>query len=295
MKSYILCAVFLMSMVPVSICAGENPVLARIGDEKITSADLERVIGYYSPDQQKQLQDDPQMRAALLRRIVQGKVLADIARSKGFDKREDIREQLRFLVNDYLAMEFVRREIISKIEVSEDDKKLYYKTYRESFMTPEMVKAAHILIRLGKNASEDEKKRAREKAEDILERLKKGEDFADLAAEFSEDAASRDRGGDLGLFPRGTMAPDFEEVVFSLKPGETSGIVETHLGFHIIKLEERKAPALRSYKEVEEKIESEIFKQAKKSRVEDFIEKAMEESGVEFEPISPPGSHVGNP
>jgi peptidyl-prolyl cis-trans isomerase C len=295
LKSFILCAVFLLSMASVSICADKNPVLARIGDEKITSADLDRVIGYYSADQQKQFRGDPQMRAALLRRIVQGKVLADIARSKGFDKLEDIREQLRFLVNDYLAMEFVRREVISKIEVSEDDKKLYYKTYRENFMTPEMVKAAHILIRLDNNASEDEKKCAREKAEDILERLKKGEDFAKLATEFSEDPASRDRGGDLGFFPRGTMTPDFEEVVFSLKPGETSGIVETHLGFHIIKLEERKAPELRPYEEVEDKIESEIFKQAKKSRVEDFIEEAMEESGVEFEPIPPGGSGVGQP
>ncbi len=295
MKGYILCAVFLVSLVPVSVYAGENPILARIGEEKITSADLERVIGYYSPDQQKQLQDDPQMRAALLRRIVQGRVLADLARSKGFDKREDISEQIKFLVDDYLAMEFVRREVISKIDVSEDDKKLYYKTYRENFMTPEIAKASHILIRLDKNASADEKKRARKKAEDILERLNQGENFAKLATEYSEDPVSRDRGGDLGFFPRGTMDPDFEEVVFSLKPGETSGIVETHLGFHIIRLEERKAPELRPYAEVEDRIEGEIFKQAKQSRVEDFIEKAMKESGVEFEPIPPGGSGVGQP
>jgi len=80
----------------------------------------------------------------------------------------------------------------------------------------------------------------RAKAEEILRRVRAGEDFAKLADEFTEDPSGRGRGGDLGWFGRGVMVKPFEDAVFALKPGELSGIVETQFGFHIIKLEERR-------------------------------------------------------
>jgi parvulin-like peptidyl-prolyl isomerase len=81
---------------------------------------------------------------------------------------------------------------------------------------------------------------ARAKAEEILRRVRAGEDFAALAGQFSEDPGSRTRGGDLGWFGRGMMVKPFEEATFALKPGEVSGIVESQFGYHIIKLEERR-------------------------------------------------------
>jgi parvulin-like peptidyl-prolyl isomerase len=83
-------------------------------------------------------------------------------------------------------------------------------------------------------------KASRAKAEDILRRVRAGEDFAALAGQFSEDPGSRTSGGDLGWFSRGMMVKPFEDATFALKPGEVSGIVESQFGYHIIKLEERR-------------------------------------------------------
>lgn len=83
-------------------------------------------------------------------------------------------------------------------------------------------------------------KLSRTKAEEVLKRVRAGEDFAKLAQEFSSDPGSKEKGGDLGWFGAGSMVPEFEKAAFALKPGQVSEIVETKYGFHIIKLDERK-------------------------------------------------------
>lgn len=99
------------------------------------------------------------------------------------------------------------------------------------------IQAAHILVSF-KGSRGPNQTRTKEEARGIIDgiiaRLKKGEDFGKLAGEFGEDG-TKARGGDLGVFGRGQMVKAFEDAVFGLKPGETSGVVETEFGFHVVK------------------------------------------------------------
>lgn len=265
-----------------------DPVLARMGERKITLSDLNRIIAYYPQDKQTQLLQNPQNKATLLRRVVQGMVLSQSARDEGFDKQADVREQVEMLVNDFIATEYLRRKVVEKIVVTEDDMKSYYKTYQDDFKTPEMVKARHILIRVDKSASAEDKGKAKEKAGEILKKIKAGGDFVALAAEVSEDPGSKTKGGDLGFFARGRMMPEFEKAAFSLKVGEVSEVIETPYGFHIIKLEEKREAAIEPYEKVKERVREKVFNEFKKAKVENFLEKTMNAAKAELnlDPLS---------
>ena len=104
------------------------------------------------------------------------------------------------------------------------------------------VRARHILLRLAPDATSDQRDSALALANDLRARAQAGENFADLAQEFSQDPGTRQSGGDLGFFGRGQMVAPFEAAAFALDVGEVSDVVETPFGLHIIKLEERRAP-----------------------------------------------------
>jgi peptidyl-prolyl cis-trans isomerase C len=276
-------------MLDVSAFASDDTILAKVGDKKITIGDFNRIIGYYDEEKQKLMEQQPSYKVIILKRIVQGMVISRIAREKGFDKRADVKEQLELLANDFITTEYLKKEVLDKITVTEEDMKLYYKIHEEEFKTPEMVRARDIFIKLDPSASDEIKKKAKERAEEIVKKAKAGEDFAKLATEFSDDPGSKAKGGDLGLIRKGKMGPDFDRVVFSLNPGEMSDVFETPAGYHIVKVEEKKESVLEPYDKVKEKIKDKVLADLRKTRVEEFIDKSMEEAGVElnFEPLSP--------
>lgn len=126
-----------------------------------------------------------------------------------------------------------------------------YKSNPKRFEQAEQVRARHILVAAKET-------NARSTAEKLLSDLKAGADFDALAKTKSQDPGSASRGGDLGFFARGRMAPAFEEAAFALvKPGDLSGVVETSFGFHIIRLEERKAAGPQAFAEVREQLRQE--------------------------------------
>ncbi len=116
----------------------------------------------------------------------------------------------------------------------------YYEAHAsDRFTAPEEVRARHILIELRPDADEQARAAARKKAEDVLAKVKQGGDFAALAKEFSDDPGSASKGGDLGLFGRGKMVPQFDDAAFALASGQLSEVVESPFGFHIIKVDEK--------------------------------------------------------
>jgi len=282
------CSVVAVCSLYLPAFASDDAVLAKIGDKKITVAEFEKFVSSYPREQQKLLEENPKNKENLLRRMVQVKTLSEIAKSQGLDNDEGIKQQIAYYTEEILAQSLLRKEI-EKINITDEDVKSYYKVNEKSFVTPEMVKARHILVKVDKSASEEEKKKAREKAEDILKKIKAGEDFAKLAGEVSDDPGSKVKGGDLGFFGRGRMVKPFEEAAFSLKPGEVSGLVETQFGFHIIKVEERKEAGVEPFEAVKEKVRTKLQNEVTKEKTKDFIDAAMKNAGVEIHPELLPG------
>jgi peptidyl-prolyl cis-trans isomerase C len=264
--------------------AQEDAIAALIGNKKITVSDFNTIIGYLDSEKQKAIEKNPQLKESLLRQIVQTMVISDIAKKQGFDNKPDVKKQLELFADNFLVNEFLRREVAQKATVSEDDIKTYYDGHKDEFKTSDMIRARHILIKVAPQSSEEEKKKAKEKAEGILKKIKDEEDFAGLANNYSDDASSKLTGGDLGFFPRGKMVKPFEDAAFALKPGEVSGIVETQFGYHIIKLEEKKAASIEPLENVKERIRQKLLQDSMRVKVSDFIEKAMKDSKVEIHP-----------
>jgi peptidyl-prolyl cis-trans isomerase C len=283
MYRYVYCiAVLLISLCICGNAVAQDDVLAKFGDKEITVADLDKVIGFLDAQKQQMIEQNPQLKEQLLRQLAQSFVIADLAKKAGYEKEADIAEQLEFLKDSFLANVYVKREIIDKIQISDDDIKAYYKAHEAELKTPEMVRARHILFRVSDNASEEEKQKILKKAEEILDKIKSGEDFAQLASEFSDDTVTKTNGGDLGVFARGRMVKSFEDAAFALKQGEVSEIVETPFGYHIIKVDEKIDASVTPYDSVKESIKQRLIQERTQSEISAFTEKALKDAGVEF-------------
>jgi len=157
------------------------------------------------------------------------------------------------------AVEINPRKLAAEMSVDDADIRAEYDKRKTEFLQPEQRKASHILIRVAKNASEQARKDARKKIESIQARLKAGEDFAKLAKALSDDKATAGKGGELGWFKAGTMAPEFDQAVFAMDKGDISDIVETQFGYHLIHLEDVRPAHQKSYDEVKDKIRDELL------------------------------------
>ncbi|MCK9859107.1 peptidylprolyl isomerase [Paenibacillus sp. ATY16] len=143
----------------------------------------------------------------------------------------------------------IRKILEPQVKVTDEDIKAYYDQNKASMSTPEQIRASHILVA------------TKEEAEDILKQLKAGADFATLAKEKSTDTGTKDNGGDLNFFGKGSMEPAFEDAAFKLKKGELSGIVQTSYGYHIIKKTDEKAAVTPTLEEKKEDIKYQLVTQ----------------------------------
>ncbi|MEO7270986.1 MAG: peptidyl-prolyl cis-trans isomerase [Vicinamibacterales bacterium] len=161
------------------------------------------------------------------------------------------------------------QSIRARTQVTPQDVQRYYEDNEAQYATPEETRASHILLKTeGKDDAAVKKQ-----AEDLLAQIKSGGDFAALAAKFSEDDSNKDKGGDLGLFPKGQMVPEFDTVAFSLQPGQISDVVKTSFGYHIIKVVERKPATKRTLDEVRAQIEDQL----KSQRAQDEAQRTVTE------------------
>lgn len=176
--------------------------------------------------------------------------------------------------------QLIDEEVRAKITIEDKEVKSYYDANPQLFEQPEQVKASHILIKVDADAPQEKKDEARKKIESIQEKAKNGEDFATLAKTYSE-GPSGPNGGDLGYFRRGQMVKPFEDAAFNLKPNETSDIVETRFGYHLIKVVDKKPAQKMAYDDVKERLSEHLKKQKADSEAGTYIQGLRSSAKIE--------------
>ncbi|MCX6152322.1 MAG: peptidylprolyl isomerase [Ignavibacteriales bacterium] len=158
---------------------------------------------------------------------------------------EKIKRELRDDVQKYLMAESLKQKMFGMMDATRREVEEFYNDYKDSLgLIQEKYKLAHIFI--NPKAGEKVKQNAKERALAILDSIKAGKDFAEMAKKYSEDPGSAVQGGDLGFTKRGRLVPEFESAAFSLADGQLSEPVESVFGFHIIQLVERKGESIHS-------------------------------------------------
>ncbi len=165
----------------------------------------------------------------------------------------------------------------------------HYESNEDEFKQPEQVRARHILLKVPTNVSDEREAEIRVKAESLLQQLRDGADFDELAKEHSEDAATAEKGGDLGLFPQGQMVAPFDKAVFAMEVGELSEPVRTTFGFHLIRLEDKVDAGVKSLAEVKDDIEKTLRQERSKEAALSFVDDIMifvEEDPQQFDALA---------
>lgn len=169
-------------------------------------------------------------------------------------------------LKNYLTM---RKLIEPQIKITDEELKTYFDENKDSLGEAEQVKASHILV-------EDEAT-----AKEIKQKLADGADFAELAKEYSTDEGSKENGGELGFFPRGTMVTEFEDVAFSLPINEISEPVKSDYGYHIIKVEEKKEAKEANFDDSKAAIKETLIDEKMESEYTTWLEEKKKDYDIE--------------
>jgi len=276
-------AVFLCAAFAGRLPAEEtNPVLGKVGDFVLREADLDRILASQPPAVQRRFQDNPQQRYSLVREILMKKAIVAKAKRDGFDRKPEIKEQLSYVFDNFISQEYLAKVVSAGATVPEEELRKYYREHEMDFQLPEQITVRHILIASLNDAKPEEREKARTRAEAILQRLNRGEDFAKLAGEVSEDQVSAPKGGELApITPGKTNSEEFEKAAFALKAGQTSGIVATAYGFHIIKMVQRQEKRTAPFAEARDFIYNKLKSELEQKKAEEFVEQAVKDAAME--------------
>jgi len=306
-------------------------VVAKIGDDKITKADIlvefKPVIAMMKESGQLDSVPADVWKSEVKERLedlIATKLLLKLAEADGYKPdpakaEEEFKKLTAQLPPEQLAetlakqgmtqeaikariamglviQQWIEEKVAPNIKVSDEDAEKFYRENQERFKKPETIRASHILVKIDEidpekakgmtdeqkgKASDELKQQALKKAQDILAKLKQGEDFAKLATENSA-CPSKEKGGDLGTFEKGKMAEEFDKAAFSLKPGELSDVVETELGYHIIRTAEKKESEFMPLQDVKGFLVEGLKNQKTSEIIQDRIETEKKNKKVEI-------------
>ena len=178
------------------------------------------------------------------------------------------------------VQKMVAEGVAANIKVSDEDVEHFYQTNIEQMRKPMEVRARHILIKPLSTSLADHQE-AKGRADAILDEIRGGADFAELAKTRSEGPSAA-RGGDLGYFGPGQMVPPFEQAAFALAPGEVSDVVQTQFGYHVIRLEDKRGGETASLDEAAERIREYLSQLALQNAVESLVMSLKEQGEIEI-------------
>ena len=192
------------------------------------------------------------------------------------------RERLRESISRSLATEqFVRATVVNDVSVSDAADDSFYETNPETFQVPEQIRASHILLAVGDNATDAERQEKRDRLAGLHQQLLNGADFSELARTDSMCPSSK-QGGDLGWFARGSMVPAFEEAAFGLSVGQTSDIVETPFGYHLITVTDRTDARTQPLDEVQDEIKAFLLSRKQQDALAEYQQRLIDNATVTY-------------
>ena len=200
-------------------------------------------------------------------------------------------EQLTQSIRDSLLFERMKAAVTKGVTVTEEEAKAYYEAHKADYMEQESRKTRHILIAPVPpaadgaailTATQADWDAAKAEAEKVRSEIQNGADFVTEAQKYSDDAVTKESGGELGMVIRGQMVPAFEEAVFSLKKGELSQPVKTQYGYHLIEVTDITPEKQLAYDEVKENIESSLLAQKQSETWQAWLAKKQAELGVKY-------------
>ncbi len=218
--------------------------------------------------------------------------------SANYPSEEDFENDLKSMgiskkfLEDYLRSQLSSSKIYNTVtadaSVTDDEVRQYYDDNKSTqFLVPARVEASHILamfpwIKDGSEETQEGRDETLAKIEIVQEKLREGEDFADLANQYSDDTTSAENGGELGFISEGQMVEEFDKALFALDVGEVSGIVETEYGFHIIKATDYEKEYIQKFSEVKEAIGTYLLNLDKMEIWENFIYSLIEKTDIKY-------------
>lgn len=290
-------------MVRVNPEVDNNTVVAKVNGEEVKKEEFNKTFGIFKVQYEQQFGTD------VWEQETEGRKFGDVAREKLLDMMIDEKVQLKkaeelgitatdeelnveienakkyfdtedkfneFLKGQNMDLEYfkqsVKKDLIinkltdkltANVAVTDDEVKVYYDTHQNEFIS---VKASHILLE------------TKEEAEKMLQRVKAGENFAELAKQNSKDPSAKENSGNLDYFRHGDMVEPFETAAFAMKPGEISDIVQTDFGFHIIKVEDRK---LDKFEDVKEQLKGSMLSDKKNTEYQKLLEEMRKNTKIE--------------
>ncbi|UCD85830.1 MAG: peptidylprolyl isomerase [Deltaproteobacteria bacterium] len=251
----------------------KGEILATVNGQKIVFGEFKKELTAFQSQYDRSFPTarkiSQSLKVTLLNQMIERKLLSQEAQRLGIEvSEEELRSNIDRIRGDYpenrfertLEIEYINLEdwetrlrenllvkklidqvILTRITISGEEAQRYYQDHLSEYEVPEQVHARQIVVETEREAR------------DILQRLKEGEDFIEVARESSLSPDS-EKGGDLGFFPRGKMPPEFDQVAFSLRPGKLSNVVKSPYGYHIFKVEDKKKAGRREFSEVKEEI-----------------------------------------